>query len=145
MRFDTTNGPVQVLNVHLHPPVSDRGSWVSGYLTTGDDRVREMERFYAKRQKELPIIVAGDFNDDDQSAVVRWLEDRGLTDALPQFDPSSPTWQWYTSQGTLHRRMDHILYSPELHCGSAQVRHEGASDHFPVEAVFTRPPARRSP
>jgi endonuclease/exonuclease/phosphatase (EEP) superfamily protein YafD len=30
MEFETAAGPVQVLNVHLRPPVSDSGSWVSG-------------------------------------------------------------------------------------------------------------------
>lgn len=143
MRFETTNGPVQVLNVHLRPPVSDRGSVIGGYLSTGDDRVREMERFYARRQAGLPTLVAGDFNDDAKSAVVRWVEKQGLTNALPQFDRSSPTWQWYTSVGTLHRRMDHILYSSKLHCCSAEVRRVGASDHFPVEAVFTSPGSAR--
>jgi endonuclease/exonuclease/phosphatase family metal-dependent hydrolase len=29
-----------------------------------------------------------------------------------------------------------ILFSPELHCCSARVIRAGASDHFPVEAVF---------
>lgn len=58
MRFETALGPVQVLNVHLHPPVSDRGSWLSGYFTTKDDRVREIERFYAARASGLPTLVA---------------------------------------------------------------------------------------
>jgi endonuclease/exonuclease/phosphatase family metal-dependent hydrolase len=39
---------------------------------------------------------------------------------------------------TLHRRMDHIVYSPEMHCCSAEVVRSGASDHFPVTAVFTK-------
>src|SRR5690349_9185626 len=54
MKFRTPIGPVQVINVHLRPPVSDRGSWVSGYLTTGDDREREMRRFYAARDAAVP-------------------------------------------------------------------------------------------
>jgi endonuclease/exonuclease/phosphatase family metal-dependent hydrolase len=53
-------------------------------------------------------------------------------------DAYAPTWEWQTSLITLRRRMDDILYSPELHCASAQVVRGSASDHFPVEAVFTR-------
>ena len=136
MAFETAMGPVQVLNVHLRPPVSDGGSWVSGYLSTGDDRLREMERFYARRQPELPLLVTGDFNDGQNSSVVRWLEMREMVNALPQFDYRTPTWEWNTSVVTLRRRMDHIVYSPDLRCCSARVIKAGASDHYPVEAVF---------
>jgi endonuclease/exonuclease/phosphatase family metal-dependent hydrolase len=136
--FETACGPVQVLNVHLRPPVSDGGSFVSGYFSTRGDRVRELERFHGRRNPDLPVIVAGDFNDVEGSRVIEWLEGRGMTNALPEFDAYTPTWEWQTSVVTLRRRMDHILYSPELHCASARVVRGGASDHFPVEAVFTR-------
>lgn len=138
MGFETTLGVVQVLNVHLRPPVSDSGSWVSGYVSTRDDRVREMERFWGRRRDGVPTLVVGDFNDGANSRVLRWLKERGMENALPQFDRRTPTWQWQTSVATLSRRMDHVMYSPELHCGSARVIQAGASDHFPVEAVFTR-------
>lgn len=138
MAFDTAIGPVQVLNVHLRPPVSDRGSWVSGYLFTGDDRLREMERFYSRRRAGLPILVAGDFNDNPNSRVAEWLENKGMLNAVPQFDRRTPTWEYRGSMVHLRRRMDHIVYSPELHCSSARVLRAGASDHFPVEAVFAK-------
>ena len=137
MAFDTAIGPVQVLNVHLRPPVSDRGSWVSGYLFTRDDRLREMERFYSQCRPGLPILVAGDFNDNPNSLVVEWLENKRMLNALPQFDRRAPTWEYRGGVLSLRRRMDHIVYSPELHCCSARVLRAGASDHFPVEAVFT--------
>jgi endonuclease/exonuclease/phosphatase family metal-dependent hydrolase len=138
MKFETADLPVQVLNVHLRPPVSDSGNWVSGYLFTSDDRLREMKRFYAQRDPDLPMIVAGDFNDTASSPVVDWLGREGFSNALPQFDSYTPTWEWRTSVVTLRRRMDHVIYSPELHCCSARVVRAGASDHFPVEAVFTK-------
>ena len=137
MKFHTAIGPIQVLNVHLRPPVSDGGSWVSGYFTTRDDREQEMERFYHDRDMQTPLLVMGDFNDHPGSRVAEWLENRGLTNALPQFDRYSPTWQWKTSVITLKRRMDHIFYSPDLDCTAARVISAGASDHFPVEAIFT--------
>ena len=61
-----------------------------------------------------------------------------MVNALPQFDRNSPTWKWKTSVVTLERRMDHILYSLELDCIAAKVIPAGASDHFPVKAIFTR-------
>jgi endonuclease/exonuclease/phosphatase family metal-dependent hydrolase len=118
--------------------VSDKGSWVSGYFTTGDDRRKEMERFFSARDSRVPTVVVGDFNDVESSQVVRWLEGRGMTNALPQFDHYSPTWEWQTSMITLKRRMDHILYSPELDCCAARVIPAGASDHFPVEAILMK-------
>jgi endonuclease/exonuclease/phosphatase (EEP) superfamily protein YafD len=145
MGFESAVGPLQILNVHLRPPISDRGSWASGYLFTGDDRVREMERFYPRFEPGLPALVAGDYNDGETSPVVEWLEEKGLVNALPQFDPYTPTWEWRSSLVTLRRRMDHLLYSPELDCLSARVIRAGASDHYPIEAVFTRRPARPGP
>ena len=139
MAFETSSGPVQVLNVHLRPPVSDSGSWVSGYLTTRDDRLAEIERFFEKRDSQRPTLVVGDFNDGENSRAVEWLKKNKLLNALPEFDHYTRTWEWKTSVGTLSRRMDHILYSTNLHCCSAQVLHAGASDHFPVQAVFTQP------
>jgi endonuclease/exonuclease/phosphatase (EEP) superfamily protein YafD len=139
MSFQTTVGKVQVLNVHLRPPVSDRGSWISGYLSTGDDRQREIEQFYAHRRKDLPVIVAGDFNDGEGSGVLRWLQNQRMRNALPQFDSYTPTWQWRVSAITLRRRMDHIVYGSDLYCYEARVVRAGGSDHFPVIGLFGAP------
>jgi endonuclease/exonuclease/phosphatase family metal-dependent hydrolase len=138
MGFETELGPVQVINVHLRPPISDSGSWVSGYFTTGDERRRELERFYRARDPQTPTLVLGDFNDGEDSAVVEWLEAQGMKNALPQFNRYQPTWQWKTSLLTLKRRMDHVFYSPQFDCANAQVTPAGASDHFPVEAILVR-------
>ena len=143
MEFKTAAGPVQVLNLHLRPPISDSGSWISGYLSTGDDRLREMERFYNHRRADLPMVVVGDFNDREHSRVIEWLENQGMVNALPEFDRSTPTWQWRYGIVSLSRRMDHIVYSPQLRCCSARVIRAGASDHYPVEAVFARSDATR--
>ena len=139
MLFQTDVGPVQVVNVHLRPPISDSGSWVSGYFNTGDDRLDEIKRFYAERQPDVPTLVVGDFNDTEHSAVIRWLNSQGMTNALPEFDRHTPTWRWPTSVYTFKRRMDHIVYSTGLHCCGAAVLQAGASDHFPVLAEFSKP------
>jgi endonuclease/exonuclease/phosphatase family metal-dependent hydrolase len=136
--FETPIGPVQILNVHLHPPVSERGSWIRGYLFTGKDRLREMQRFFPGRKAGLSTLVVGDFNDTQNSAAIKWLKHQGMTNALPQFDRHSDTWEWQTGPIRLHRRMDHVLYSSDLNCCAARVIHTGASDHFPVAATFER-------
>jgi endonuclease/exonuclease/phosphatase family metal-dependent hydrolase len=94
--------------------------------------------FMRVAKSQTPTVVLGDFNDGESSAVVRWLEGKGLRNALPQFDRYHPTWQWQTSVVTLKRRLDHILYSPEFECTAARVIPAVASDHFPVEAILTK-------
>jgi endonuclease/exonuclease/phosphatase family metal-dependent hydrolase len=138
-KFQTPIGPVQILNVHLKPPVGNRGGFtVGGYLFTGKDRLRKMQRFFPARKAALPTLVIGDFNDTQNCAAIKWLKRQGMTNALPQFDHHSDTWQWQAGLIRLHRRMDHVLYSPDLNCCAAEVIHAGASDHFPVSATFEK-------
>ena len=137
MAFDTPVGPVQVLNVHLQPPVNERGRFgASGYFNTGDEREREIGRFYQRRRDQVPLLVAGDFNETERGPVLAWLESHGLRNALSQFDRSTPTWRWYWGPIKLRRRLDHVVYSAELYCYGAEVLTGGASDHLPVLAVF---------
>jgi endonuclease/exonuclease/phosphatase (EEP) superfamily protein YafD len=139
--FETDIGRIQVLNVHLHPQVGERGSWsIGGYLFTGDDRRKEVQRFSEALAPSTPKVVAGDFNDTDHGAPVKWLKKQGFTDALREFDRHSDTWEWHASLIHIRRRLDHIMFSPELSCCSAAVIHAGASDHFPVVATFENKP-----
>jgi endonuclease/exonuclease/phosphatase (EEP) superfamily protein YafD len=136
----TSFGPVQVLSVHLHPPVSEGGSFVAGYFTTASTREAEIARFYAHLDPALPTLVVGDFNEADGRAV-RYLTARGLRSALPEFHPKAITWTWPTSVMTLRDRLDHVFYDARLEPLSAEVLAHGQSDHFPIVAVLA--PARR--
>jgi endonuclease/exonuclease/phosphatase family metal-dependent hydrolase len=139
--FQTPLGPVQILNVHLQPPVGKSGSFnACGYLFTSDDRLKEIERFYPARLPAVPMLVVGDFNDAEGSPVVEWLKNQGYNSALSQFDRRTPTWQWRAGPLTLRRRMDHILFPNELHCCAAEVIRAGSSDHFPVSATLEKKP-----
>jgi endonuclease/exonuclease/phosphatase family metal-dependent hydrolase len=141
MEFETDIGPVQILNVHLHPPVKNR-SWVAGYFLTRGDRLQEIKDFYTATKPNVPLIVAGDFNDTGHSRAVRFLKRRGFKNSLPQFDHFSPTWRWRVGPIALRRRMDHILYGPQFQCSSAKVSSIGSSDHFPVTATICPNQAR---
>ena len=66
-------------------------------MRVSSDRQHEIEQFYARRHRDLPMIVAGDFNDGENSGVLRWLQGQGMRNALPQFDRSTPTWEWRVS------------------------------------------------
>jgi endonuclease/exonuclease/phosphatase (EEP) superfamily protein YafD len=88
----TPGGDVQMLNVHLHPKVSESGSWVSGYFTTGGVRRDEIAAFAATLEDDLPAIVAGDFNEQPGEGALAWLADRGLRSALPELAGDRTTW-----------------------------------------------------
>ena len=137
---ETPIGPVQVLVVHLHPPASDGGSYLSpsAYLEAPGWRRAEMEAFFAHLDPSLPTVVAGDFNETGDGRAVAYLEAHGLRSALPEFHPHAATWHWATSVGTLSAQFDHIVYDPRLDPLDARVLDAGRSDHLPVVADFVR-------
>lgn len=140
-------GRVQALVVHLRPPVSDSGSFVSGYLTTSPLRRAEVESFLAALEPGLPTIVAGDFNEGTAGDALGLLEGRGFRSALPEFSPSAKTWGWDVGSLHLSAQLDHLVYGPGLEPLDARVLAGGRSDHQAVVARFVaaslavRPPA----
>jgi len=130
-------GPIQVLNVHLRPPVSDSGSWVSGYFNTDRFRLGEIDHFIAELQPDMPALVVGDFNEESGDAMQR-LYDRGMRDAVSELAPSADTWRWPLPIGELSFTLDHLFYSCELVAVRAEVLKVGRSDHFPVRVLLQR-------
>jgi endonuclease/exonuclease/phosphatase (EEP) superfamily protein YafD len=124
-------GPVQLLAVHLHPPVSESGSVVSGYFSAGDVRRRELETYLESLDPDLPTLIAGDLNERDGEAL-ELLRAQGFRSALPEFQGNVPTWRWQTSVGTIRTQLDHVLYDSRLQPLDAQVLTRGRSDHLPV-------------
>jgi endonuclease/exonuclease/phosphatase (EEP) superfamily protein YafD len=133
----TPFGRLQALSVHLHPPVSEGGSFISGHFTTPSVRVGEIETFFARLEPALPTLIAGDFNEEEDGRVMKFLAGKGMLSALQRFAPDQPTWRWDTAVGTLHRQLDHVVYDPRLEVVSAEIRVAGRSDHLPVIAVVT--------
>lgn len=131
-------GPVQVLAVHLRPPVSDSGSFVSGYLTTSPLRRDELSAFLTALRKDLPTLVAGDFNEGTGGDAVSALQARGFRSVLPEFEPQAKTWGWHVGSVQLSAQLDHLVASSELEPLSAKVVKGGRSDHQPVVATFVR-------
>ena len=132
----TPVGRLQVLNVHLRPPISTSGSAVSGYFTTPPVRESEIAAFAAALDPTLPTLVCGDFNENERGRAVTWLRAHGYRSALPQFHPYAQTWRWPTMFGTLRGRYDHLCYDARLRPLRADVRNVGRSDHLPVVGVF---------
>ena len=139
----TPLGPVQICALHLRPSLSDRGSVTpSAYFDTKAIRCREVQAAWEHLDPAVHSVVLGDFNEDDHGRAVTWLTDKGLTDAVAQFDTRRNTWRWRWGLITLRDRLDHILHSPGLHAASARIIQHGASDHYPVMAVIEAAPAR---
>lgn len=137
--FETDIGSIQILSVHLHPTLNNKGSFsVGAYLSTPEIRLGEIQTLFPHLKKETATIVLGDFNEGDSSNATEWAVKQGYTDALAEFDYSANTCEWQTSYITLKKRFDHILYSKELYCLNAMVIHGGGSDHFPVVAMFEK-------
>lgn len=134
----TAVGPVQAVVVHLRPPVSDSGSWVSGYLTTSPLRRDELKDVLASLEPNLPTLVAGDFNEGTSGDALSELEARGLRSALPEFTPNAKTWGWRVGAFQLSAQLDHIAYSAQLEPVNARVVPGGRSDHQAVTATFVR-------
>lgn len=135
----TPLGEVQLLNVHLRPPVSDSGSFVSGYFSTPKVREAEITAYRGRLDPKLPTIIAGDFNENAHGDAVEHLEEQGLRSVLPEYSPDRDTWRWPTSFGTMKAQLDHIIYDPKHYAPlTAYVVEAGRSDHLPVVAVFER-------
>jgi endonuclease/exonuclease/phosphatase (EEP) superfamily protein YafD len=135
----TNLGRIQVLNVHLRPPMSDGGSWVVGYFSTRENRLEEIEHHLAALDPKLPTLIVGDFNEESDGLALGRLAQLGYGDATAQFQPKQPTWQWRLSSGvTLRFQLDHILHDMHFVPVASQIVATGNSDHFPLWADFER-------
>ncbi|HEY5952183.1 MAG TPA: endonuclease/exonuclease/phosphatase family protein, partial [Kofleriaceae bacterium] len=136
--LDTKLGRIQVLSVHLRPPMSDGGSWVVGFFSTRGDRLREIENHFAALDPKLPTLVLGDFNEEGDGRAVEFLKEHGFGDALPQFVGNARTWEWPVGSITLKFQLDHIMYDAHFVPVTGAVVEAGRSDHKPVWVDFER-------
>jgi len=139
---DTGFGPLQILNVHLRPAV-DGGSWFKGFITSPPLRRREIETYWRRLARDLPTIIAGDFNEDPSGSAIAFLSRQGLA-RVPTAGPT--TWhyeQLVKGQPTdlLRIDIDHVLVDRSLVGREGKVLDAGTSDHRPV--VVTIEPKRR--
>ena len=136
---DTPLGRIQVFNLHLRPPMSDGGSWVVGYFSTRDDRLREIQHHLEAYDPKLPTLLVGDFNEEGDGKAVSLLVDRGFADAIGEFQGKRRTWEWTLQGGmTLSFQLDHILHDAHFVPVTAQIVEAGRSDHKPIYADFER-------
>lgn len=136
--FDTPEGPIQVLHVHLRPAISDGGSWVVGYFSTRDDRERELAWHLARLDPTLPTLLAGDFNEELDGHAMRLAARLGYTDAVAPFEGGKRTWEWPVGPFTLRFQLDHLLHDAHFEPNAAGVVGAGRSDHKAIWADLAR-------
>jgi endonuclease/exonuclease/phosphatase (EEP) superfamily protein YafD len=137
--LDSPIGQVQLINLHLRPP-SHRGGTVRGYFESQVERLKEMEAYLDLVSKDLPVILAGDFNEDARGRSLQKLLSLGFDSVLERFRPWQPTWRWQTAMGEVRWQLDHIVLARPLRATAAWVVDGGASDHVPVLARIERAP-----
>ena len=124
VELDSEIGRVQVLNVHLYPPVSAaRARLRNGQLEALAELLAPLPD---------PLVVLGDFNVSPYSPyLAAWLARTGLRDARRGFGLD---FTWPAHFPPLGVPIDHILVSASL--GVAEHRRLPAfgSDHYPVLA-----------
>jgi endonuclease/exonuclease/phosphatase family metal-dependent hydrolase len=124
--------------VHLRPPMSDGGSWVVGFFSTRDDRLREIQHHAERLDKKLPTLVVGDFNEELDGKAIGFLAERGFADAIAEHAGKTRTWEWPVGSMTLRFQLDHILHDAHFIAVRAAVVEAGRSDHKPIWADFER-------
>ncbi|MGZ3419642.1 MAG: endonuclease/exonuclease/phosphatase family protein [Polyangiales bacterium] len=129
----TPAGPIELLNVHLAAP---EGKFLKSLKSIADmpavhrDQMQEFVDTCARK----PVVVLGDFNEDDGGAAVSWLEGRGFHNILPLYHPGQFTWQGKSVGGQFAQALDHIMFSSSLQPLDSWVGGNGVSDHIPVMA-----------
>ncbi len=139
VQADTPLGPVQICQVHLNAPIVKEGTAsLCKYLKNGETHIAELSEVFGSLDTKLPRLILGDFNENDHGGGIKWLREKGFSDALSKFDTSCDTWRWKYGILTFRDRLDHITYSKDLRPASTWVVYEGKSDHFPLMAIIER-------
>ncbi len=140
MNVETGIGPVQVLNVHLKPPLDENASvTLSAFYKSPGIHRKELGYYLGFVAQDVPLVIAGDFNENERQGAIKDLLGNNYTDALSLYDKRSYTWSWPVFLGlSIKDRYDHIIYSSELHCTGAKVVDIDLSHHRPVVAVIVR-------
>jgi endonuclease/exonuclease/phosphatase family metal-dependent hydrolase len=114
-----------------------------------------MERIFARKNKDIPIVVTGDLNCGEQSPTIQFMQGKPMTLDEKEWNPPYKLTDTFratnpdaTDVGTFHAfnrpgrdKIDYIFVSESLKTISAEIirtQRDGRypSDHFPVNAVI---------
>jgi len=135
---ETPAGAVQIANLHFRALRADRGGSAVGYFTIPRMHRREVDAILDVLTPDVPTLLIGDFNGNEDDPGVWNACYAGFVDVLPIFDQSTPTWRGRLWKFPISARPDHILCSPHFRAEGARVLDSGGSDHCPVWSELTR-------
>jgi endonuclease/exonuclease/phosphatase family metal-dependent hydrolase len=140
--IETPYGTIQVFNIHLH---------IGKNFLAHNIRVKQLKSVLERMKfhRNLPIILAGDFNEDalmDQKKFMTMLQSRGLIHSLyfeqyefmPSYRVKNPFVNTWINRSKYSRRLDYILVSLTEEFNLKVVQYEPMylipplSDHDPV-------------
>jgi endonuclease/exonuclease/phosphatase family metal-dependent hydrolase len=81
-------------------------------------------------------VVLGDFNEGCEGLAVGYLLENGYADAMRVYEQAKASQSPTTM--AVWDSVDHILFSQDFECYSADMLDRGGSDHQPVVAVLGR-------
>jgi endonuclease/exonuclease/phosphatase family metal-dependent hydrolase len=90
----------------------------------------------ARLAPDRPVLIAGDFNAEPNSAVVKKLLDAGLRDAWAECGQGDG---FTYPADTPRKRIDYVFLTGSLKCTAARVIDTQISDHRPLLVTFTMP------
>jgi len=108
----TEHGDVQILNLHLRPPITPSANPLPlphVYFTSKYDRIKECKFISQFVDMTLPLIVVGDFNEDEKARSAQvWLSNLHMRSALSDL---ATTWHWELPLGLkITGKFDHIFF-----------------------------------
>lgn len=134
----TPIGLIQFVNIHLTPtylPHHVVGIRKISPFEAPNRRYQEIYHFYKHLKKNIPTVIAGDFNESDKGFAVKYLTEARYTDALLQ-NKEFFTWHRNYLPLVVKRRLDHVFYKDNLKAIRVQALYEGGSDHYPLVVDF---------
>lgn len=135
--IDVSGQTLQIINVHLAPLLVPRGAGVwDAYAAlrqmeqTHSDEMRQITK---EINRDIPTIIAGDFNSLATLQAPLLLKKAGFTDsfaAVTTNADSQPTWRWQLRSGTWALRIDYLFHSSHFMTQKSEVQESNASDHY---------------
>lgn len=141
----TPEGPLRVVNTHLHKISMIGSTWIHAR------QIRRILRFL-KGEKEMPTILAGDFN-EDRMMEHPWFRDAfaaaGFTDPepaqgekiRPSYRKENPYVNQWPNRVKVSERCDYVFFRglgrPEVASYAPIPEHPPLSDHDPVALNLT--------
>lgn len=129
VKYDTPEGPLQLIATHTVPPVS------AAYAAYRNHQLLEVAKFVAS--SGLPTMVAGDLNSTPWSPAFHDLLDEGNLRNTQRGHGVAPTWTLKNLPGI---PIDHVLVTEGIAVGERRVGPQIGSDHRGVIVDFAVEP-----